>query len=61
MVAVMTLTAWIVLIVVLCAALLGGLAFVMTRPKGLRPHRPRGGRPHVRLRRSRRSTGDPGM
>jgi hypothetical protein len=36
----MSLTVGIILIVVFSVALLGGLAFVMSRPSNLRPHRP---------------------
>lgn len=59
----MSLAASIVLLVVLCAALLGALALVMSRPSGLRRHRPRSGRPPARPRPpgSGPGSGDPGM
>jgi hypothetical protein len=36
----MSLTLAIILIIAFCAMLVGGLAFVMSRPANLRPHRP---------------------
>ena len=55
----MGLTAAIILIVVLVALLAGLLAFVMSRPRTLRPHTPGGWRPrYLRARRRRQPRTD---
>jgi hypothetical protein len=46
----MSLTVAIIILVVLAVALVGGLAFTMSRPTKLKPHRARGGRPAGRMR-----------
>lgn len=46
----MDLTTAVILLVLLALALIGGLAWTMTSPKRLRPHRPAGGRPAARMR-----------
>lgn len=46
----MTLTAAIVVLVLLALALVAALTFVMSRPAKLRPHRRRSGRPAARIR-----------
>jgi hypothetical protein len=59
----MGLTATIIVLVVLALVLISGLAYAMSRPKELRPHRPAGGRPSARMRfrrRHRRDSADPG-
>jgi hypothetical protein len=48
----MTLT--VIVLTVLAVALVGVLAFAMSRPAKLTPHRPRGGRPAARMRYRRR-------
>lgn len=46
----MSLTLVIILLVVLAVGLIGGLAFVMSRPTQMRPHQRRSGRPAARMR-----------
>jgi flagellar basal body-associated protein FliL len=52
-------TVVVILLIVLVVALLGGLAFVMSRASKLEPHRRRDGRPAARMRaRFRRGPND---
>jgi preprotein translocase subunit YajC len=49
----MTLT--VIVLIVLAVVLIALLAFAMSRPAKLRPHRRRGGKPAARMRYRRRS------
>lgn len=54
----MSLAVALIVIVALVVILLGLLAFVMTRPSGLRPHRPSGARLRFLRARHRRAAAD---